>query len=404
MNNKGFTLIELLSVIVIIALVSGIGVISFSSLTTKSNEDYYTGLASNLEFGASNYYGNYRSKRPAIGEVCSKVSLQELLQEKYIDSALDAKGNSCDLNNSYVYIKRNANKQYEYKASFVCGDYQNVVDEIDYCTVLEVEDTTILLSAVDTDNNNYTVTNSYANTSWTNKNITVHFDSEKAVTKYIITNTTTADVFNCSATDNKCSIEFIENGVYNVVSYNEDKEVSERNFNIKIDKNKPTFSLLNENDLSIPNGSTTIKYQNELTNINDLSGIMRINFIISKNNSDIVNNTITGTTILVNNLASGSYKIRVKAYDRALNESDFVETEFNVTRTIQLIDTMDTTYSGTHQVIDGTNYNSLGVNLPTLTKTGKNFLGWYTTSAGGSKISNTTLVSNVTMALYARWE
>lgn len=404
--NKGFTLVELLAVIVIIAVISGIGVISFSSLTNKSNTDYYNILASNLEFGASNYYGNYRSKRPSIGEVCNKVSLQELLQEKYIDSALDAQGKSCDLNNSYVYIKRNANKQYEYKASFVCGDYQNLVNESDYCTVLDIGDTTIMLSAHDTDNNNYTVTNSYANTSWTKSNIVVYFDSSKPVTKYVITNTTTGDIYNCDATDNKCNKEFDKKGIYNVLSYNNDTQVSERNFNIKIDKEAPQFRLLNEGNYSIPSGSTNLNYQNELTDIVDASGIARINVIISKNNSVILNNTITGKTeIKANYLSSGMYNIKVKAFDYALNESDFLEKDFYISRTISLIDITNSNYSGTHQVIDGKNFSAINA-LPTLTTTDENkkFGGWFTSSTGGQKIDNNTPVDAGIMAIYARWE
>lgn len=130
--NKGFTLVELLAVIVILAIIGGIGIISYTSIIKKSESDYYVNLVDNLELGAANYFRDNRSKRPGIGEVCKSVSLQTLINEKYLENANDHKGNPCNLTNSIVYIKRNSNMQYEYKTTLYCDDFTEEVDS-NYC-------------------------------------------------------------------------------------------------------------------------------------------------------------------------------------------------------------------------------------------------------------------------------
>lgn len=131
--NKGFSLIELLAVIVILGIVSTIGIVSYRNIFSKSETDFYTNLIDNLELDGSNYFVNNRSKRPGLNQVCARVSLQTLKQENYLSDASDADGHSCDLNNSYVYIKRKSNKQYEYKVYLICDNYQETFLESEYC-------------------------------------------------------------------------------------------------------------------------------------------------------------------------------------------------------------------------------------------------------------------------------
>lgn len=404
--NKGFTLVELLAVIVILALISGVGIISFSSITQKSENDYYVSLVSNLQLIASDYYSNNRSQRPGINNgdyVCSRVSLEELVNNKYIENVNNSKGESCDLDNSYVYIKRNDDKQYEYKVLLVCGDYYLSVNEDEYCHSEAVVETSISLNAYYGENISYNVTRSYYNTQWVNSDVTVNFSSSEAVSRYVITNTTTSDVYTCNAASNQCRLTFNNKGVYNVVSYNGDTEVASRSFNIKIDKVAPSFNLDGGN-INIAYGANTVNYEKTLTSINDDSGISRINYILLKNGEEIVNTQTSGTVIKINSLSSDRYIIKVKAYDGALNESEYLEKSFNVTRSIKLVDVLDNSYNETHEVVNRTNYNYLGVDLPTLTKDGYTFLGWYTTSTGTGSVTSSSVVDEAITTLYARWE
>ena len=404
--NKGFTLIELLAVIVILALISGVGIMSFSSITKKSEEDYYANLVNNLELKANDYYSDHRSQRPGINSgdyVCSRVSLEELVNNKYLDNVNNSKGESCDLDNSFVYIKRNADKQYEYKVLLVCDDYYLSLSEDEYCRGEEVVETSISLSAYYADNVSYNVTQSYYNTQWVSQDVTVNFLSSESVSRYVITNMNTNDVYTCNAVNNQCSASFSSKGTYNVVSYNGDIEVARRSFNIKIDKVAPSFNLDN-NNINIAYGSEMVNYEKNLTDIVDESGISRINYILLKGNEEIVNTVANGTNIKIANLTSDRYTIKVKAYDKALNESAYLEKKFNVTRSIKLVDVLNDDYNETHEVVNRTNYNYLGVDLPTLTTEGYTFLGWYTTSTGTGRITNTSVVDDAITTLYARWE
>ena len=60
---------------------------------------------------------------------------------------------------------------------------------------------------------------------------------------------------------------------------------------------------------------------------------------------------------------------------------------------------------GTNPASQKVTYDSTYGNLPTPTRTGYTFLGWYTAMAGGTKVENTTRVSRtVSHTLYAHWE
>ena len=49
-------------------------------------------------------------------------------------------------------------------------------------------------------------------------------------------------------------------------------------------------------------------------------------------------------------------------------------------------------------------YEGTALTLPTPTKTGHKFLGWYTASSGGTKIEGTTYIPSADITLYAQWE
>ncbi len=241
--NKGFTLVELLAVLVVISIISTIGVFSFSSLTNKSKDDYYKNMISNLELAANTYFSNNREERPPIGSVCNKVPIKRIVESNLISDVKSSNGADCDLENSYVYIKRKNNKQYEYNVSLICGSDEFLVSEDEYCQAEIVESSTISVSAKTVSNKTYNVSRIYDNTDWINEDVLVTFNSKVDITKYVITNITSQDVMTCDANNNVCTITISNKGTYNVTSYNDVSVISSRTFNVRIDKNKPTFSL-----------------------------------------------------------------------------------------------------------------------------------------------------------------
>ena len=77
MKKKGFTLIELLVAIVIIALLSGLGVVSYRSIFTTAEEKYYNAIESNLLLAGNDYFEDHRDELP-VGSEYSSVSLVDL--------------------------------------------------------------------------------------------------------------------------------------------------------------------------------------------------------------------------------------------------------------------------------------------------------------------------------------
>ena len=401
--NKGFTLVELLAVLVVISIISTIGVFSFSSLTNKSKDDYYKNMISNLELAANTYFSNNREERPPIGSVCNKVPIKRIVESNLISDVKSSNGADCDLENSYVYIKRKNNKQYEYNVSLICGSDEFLVSEEEYCQAEIVESSTISVSAKTVSNKTYNVSRIYDNTDWINEDVLVTFNSKVDITKYVITNITSQDVMTCDANNNVCTITISNKGTYNVTSYSDTSVVSSRTFNVRIDKNKPTFSLSKTGDFNISDGSSEYIYKNSLSNVKSTSGISRIDYDLYKGTNVIASTTVNSLNIEIRSLKTGVYTIHVWAYDKAGNKSNEVINNFRITREITLLNPLDDSYNVKFKVIDGTSYNYLGTSLPQLEKANRTFVGWSTSTTSSNVVSDTSIVSSSNVVLYAKW-
>ena len=401
--NKGFTLVELLAVLVVISIISTIGVFSFSSLTNKSKDDYYKNMISNLELAANTYFSNNREERPPIGSVCNKVPIKRIVESNLISDVKSSNGVDCDLENSYVYIKRKNNKQYEYNVSLICGSDEFLVSEDEYCQAEIVESSTISVSAKTVSNKTYNVSRIYDNTDWINEDVLVTFNSKVDITKYVITNITSQDVMTCDANNNVCTITISNKGTYNVTSYNDVSVISSRTFNVRIDKNKPTFSLSKTGDFNISDGSSEYTYKNSLSNVKSTSGISKIDYDLYKGTNVIASTTVNSLNIEIRSLKTGVYTIHVWAYDKAGNKSNEVISNFRITREITLLDPLDDSYNVKFKVIDGTSYNYLGTSLPQLEKANRTFVGWSTSTTSSNVVSDTSIVSSSNVVLYAKW-
>lgn len=401
--NKGFTLVELLAVLVVISIISTIGVFSFSSLTNKSKDDYYKNMISNLELAANTYFSNNREERPPIGSVCNKVPIKRIVESNLISDVKSSNGVDCDLENSYVYIKRKNNKQYEYNVSLICGSDEFLVSEDEYCQAEIVESSTISVSAKTVSNKTYNVSRIYDNTDWINEDVLVTFNSKVDITKYVITNITSQDVMTCDANNNVCTITISNKGTYNVTSYNDVSVISSRTFNVRIDKNKPTFSLSKTGDFNISDGSSEYTYKNSLSNVKSTSGISKIDYDLYKGTNVIASTTVNSLNIEIRSLKTGVYTIHVWAYDKAGNKSNEVINNFRITREITLLNPLDDSYNVKFKVIDGTSYNYLGTSLPQLEKANRTFVGWSTSTTSSNVVSDTSIVSSSNVVLYAKW-
>ena len=81
MNRRGFTLVEVLVTIVIIALLSGIGIVSYRSLFGLGEENYYESVENDVLLASNDYFTDHRDQLPVEGQYV-KISLAELVEKK----------------------------------------------------------------------------------------------------------------------------------------------------------------------------------------------------------------------------------------------------------------------------------------------------------------------------------
>ena len=120
MNKYGFTLVELLTVIIIIALISGIATIAYTNLLDYSNPLFYRSLEENIELATNDYLMDHRDITP-IGNDTAEINLGDLEEAKYVEKVIDVDGNKCT-GKIVVYRENNRNR---YDVCLTCGKYKS---------------------------------------------------------------------------------------------------------------------------------------------------------------------------------------------------------------------------------------------------------------------------------------
>ena len=89
-SNKGFTLIEILGAIVILGILMGIGVISYTRYRRQAVETSYDLIKKNAVSAAENYFMDNVNEET--------VELHELVEKSYLDTVNDPekKNKTCD--------------------------------------------------------------------------------------------------------------------------------------------------------------------------------------------------------------------------------------------------------------------------------------------------------------------
>ena len=124
---KGFTIIEMIAAVVIVAMLTGIGIVAYNSVFSNASESYYHTLESSLLLSGSDYFQDHREELPA--NTYSTVSIKDLMDESYTDEIKDKSGNLC-LNGEVIAYK-DENNRYQYEVCLKCGDYES---EGKYCS------------------------------------------------------------------------------------------------------------------------------------------------------------------------------------------------------------------------------------------------------------------------------
>ncbi len=137
MNKKGFTLIELMSVIVIIALISGIATISYTSFINQSRERTFESYMDTLHAEVSTYLMKNTNIIPSNKETFYLDNLLGSGDVSYINNPADAidKCTSADVSkDSYIEVTRNTTSSMislSYKVCLKCNNYNNCKEYID---------------------------------------------------------------------------------------------------------------------------------------------------------------------------------------------------------------------------------------------------------------------------------
>lgn len=310
MKNKGFTILELLATIVIIAIISGIAIISYNSIFGNVRENYYITLEKNLLLSGSDYFESHREDLPINSY--SMVSISDLINNKYITEVKDYKGNSCTSGDVFIY-RDNKTNNYEYEACLRCesDNYETVGN---YCQgingLIKVD---AKLKGTDIE---YNPLLSYENVALSNSK-SVQVTLTLSGTDYFMIND-----FRCDATDGVCTKEIENTGNYRVNAYNSDGKIigDTRLLNIKIDKEYPKFDIMSQKRFIIDDESSTKNVAVEIGNVQDDFGIKEVRYCFKNSDGVCVNETqeldFNATNYKLSDvLPSGIYELEVTVID-----------------------------------------------------------------------------------------
>lgn len=119
-EEKGFTLPELLAALVILAILLGLTIPAIGSYMKHGTKAYYRGLETDILAAGRDYLLDYKSLYPREVGNSAVITLEELVDNKYVDPPKDEKGNECE--GKITVVKKGRNK-YDYHTCLVCGNY-----------------------------------------------------------------------------------------------------------------------------------------------------------------------------------------------------------------------------------------------------------------------------------------
>lgn len=126
--KRGFTLVELLAIIVVLAILSGIAVVSISSIIANGRNKAYEDYEKTLKNGAQNYLIEHFEKMPTIGNN-SYIYYEELMTNDASYKSLKDPNGKGDCNDSYIIVSRGAdtgiNYNLDYKVCLVCPNFKS---------------------------------------------------------------------------------------------------------------------------------------------------------------------------------------------------------------------------------------------------------------------------------------
>ena len=126
MNKNGFTLVELLAVIVIIALIGGIGTIAYTNLIKKSSDDIFKRYRDSMHAEAIYYVSNNYNDNSKIHFENGKATIS--LKQLKMDAIVNPKNKNDKCEESYVEVTKSYSDSgvlsMKYKVCLLCNDFE----------------------------------------------------------------------------------------------------------------------------------------------------------------------------------------------------------------------------------------------------------------------------------------
>ena len=379
-NKKGFTLVEIIGVVIVLGIVLGLASVAYISISNHIKTTYYRGIETVLLEAGGEYYTHNSEEAPQIFGNNVQVSIETLVNGKYVEEVKDRDGNSCE---GYVGAYKNSYERTNYYVCLVCSEY-----ETDNAACYGDVDYSLQMTA--------TVRNTmtrYQEGSYVKDYVTLTFRTFNDVKEIKVENATGNVVKSCNVEVKNglasCKIQVDETGEYTAYGVSENgSKTDEKEITIKIDNQKPSFDIY-ENGVMITgkqekdatNGNINLII--DIRNIKDLeSGIKSIRYSFEKEGKSSYQ-TVTPTKEefrIEKTLETGKYTLIVEIEDNAGNkETKRIEYEVYKRLSIPTSDLYcnNLTYNGYEQVLTkspGTGFtfiNNRGTNVGSYTVTAR---------------------------------
>ena len=379
-NKKGFTLVEIIGVVIVLGIVLGLASVAYISISNHIKTTYYRGIETVLLEAGGEYYTHNSEEAPQIFGNNVQVSIETLVNGKYVEEVKDRDGNSCE---GYVGAYKNSYERTNYYVCLVCSEY-----ETDNAACYGDVNYSLQMTA--------TVRNTmtrYQEGSYVKDYVTLTFRTFNDIKEIKVENATGNVVKSCNVEVKNglasCKIQVDETGEYTAYGVSENgSKTDEKEITIKIDNQKPSFDIY-ENGVMITgkqekdatNGNINLII--DIRNIKDLeSGIKSIRYSFEKEGKSSYQ-TVTPTKEefrIEKTLETGKYTLIVEIEDNAGNkETKRIEYEVYKRLSIPTSDLYcnNLTYNGYEQVLTkspGTGFtfiNNRGTNVGSYTVTAR---------------------------------